>query len=73
MDFLKLTRVEKLNLVANLRSVRVELLKKAIRKKAKKKRKKKIRMKFSSPELERIFHSMPDECKALREEMGDLE
>ena len=72
MDFLKLTRVERLNHVADLRAARVELLKKATRKKGKKKRKKKIRVKFDNPELERIFHSMPEECQALREELGDV-
>ncbi len=72
MDFLKLTKVDKINLVADLRATRHELLKKALRKKSKKKRKKKIRVKFDNPELEKIFHSMSDECKDLREEMGDL-
>ncbi len=72
MDFLKLTKVDRINLVADLRAIRQELLKKSIRKKGTKKRKKKIRVKFDNPELEKIFHSMSDECKALRETMGDL-
>ena len=73
MDFLSLSAIEKSNLVADLHAIRDDLLKKAVRKSIREKKPKNIKVKFDNPELERIFHSMPQECQDLRNEMGNMQ
>lgn len=63
--WLSLSHSEKFNIVSNLHSIRLDLLKKS-RNVVKTKRKKKAEpMKFRSKELERIFYSMPIESQKL--------
>lgn len=53
------------SIIDSLRLQRLEIIKKKPRKAGVRKKKDPPKMTFESPELERIFNAMPEDCKEL--------